>query len=371
MDNNNFNNGNLNNNFNNIDLNNNNVNNNLNNVNGNFNYDNSNNNFNNGSTDNNNNNGKKSNTGFIVIIIILLGISGFFGYKYYESLSSSNATNNSNANNNNSSNNTSIDNNTNDDTKKENENKPVNEDNNKQTVPTTTEVSEAIKKDLETKVNKILSSRATKYEENPGMYMAYGFNWNLIFGDISEESKLRTALDTIELKNNDTCPEQTNCTIIAQSNLNTVYKNLFGGQPTNKNTGYNPKYEYEANKQVYYAYSGFGLGIGPEYIYTYINKYEMNNNQINVYLSATNATIDDNLVLYEIVEDTAKKGTRDNFKMYNPDGSTSPKVFETLNIDQNSFKITKDNYTKYNEFKLTFEKDTDGNYIFKTIAKTK
>ena len=110
-----------------------------------------------------------------------------------------------------------------------------------------------------------------------------------------------------------------------------------------------PIFYYDSVNKVYFKGYECG-GTGPEELYTYINKVTKTNNTINLYLNVG-------------------LGDKETGKIYNE--ISKSKVVDSINGAYQEYKIDITNYTQFAEYKFTFEKNSEGNYIYKSIERTK
>lgn len=144
-----------------------------------------------------------------------------------------------------------------------------------------------------------------------------------------------------------------------KADVEKIYLKYFGTKEfTHKNivscTG---DYRYDESNQVYYVYEPACGGSGPLDYYLYMNKFSTKGNEAYVYLNAFAIDEDENNdITYTIYKDVSKT------KVYKENVTEEELA---------SFKVDSTNAHNFDQYKFTFEKDTNGNYYFKSISKVK
>lgn len=139
-----------------------------------------------------------------------------------------------------------------------------------------------------------------------------------------------------------------------------IYLKYFGTKEvTHKNilscTG---DYRYDESNQVYYIYEPGCGGTGPANYYLYKNKMTTKGNEAYVYLNAF--LIDGNF-------DGNSYNT--TYTIYKDINKTKVYKENVTEEELASFKVDSTNADSFDQYKFTFEKDTNGNYYFKSISK--
>lgn len=123
--------------------------------------------------------------------------------------------------------------------------------------------------------------------------------------------------------------------------------------------GYYGEWYYDKDKKIYYQGHPRGGGTGAGLNIFYKSKFEKTNNNIYVYMVAA-------------AMDPANFETGD-YKVYKSIlKTTEAEEYGTYNERSNVFKITKENYKDFEEYKITFKKhDTLDTYYLENVEKTK
>ena len=183
-------------------------------------------------------------------------------------------------------------------------------------------------------------------------------NWTKSTGDtICSQEKLKSALvctdDAIKYNLNG---------YATKDEVDKVSQELFGTD-TNATEyfydGYYGEWLYDKDKKIYYQGHPRGGGTGAGTIVAYKSKFEKNNNNIYVYMVVA-------------AVDPANFETGD-YKVYKSIlKTTEAEEYGTYNEKNNAFKITKENYKDFEEYKITFKKhDTLDTYYFEKVEQTK
>lgn len=142
-----------------------------------------------------------------------------------------------------------------------------------------------------------------------------------------------------------------------------IYENIFNESYDSVNhTDINscPNYYYDSKNKVYYEVPNCGGTPGLSNVFDYAYKYTNLGNNYYVYTAATRSEYDtNNSNTINIYKSQSKK---DIYKSYNENDTTE--VDEYI-----KFKIDGTNYNEFDHYKFTFEKNSEGNYIFKSVEK--
>ena len=229
-----------------------------------------------------------------------------------------------------------------------------------------------IKKDISKKASIMLTFGNSKSEED-----AVKEGWVDVYKltDLTEKDKL-----AIILRNN-----KDKSQILSSSDVNqyvpTIYKNskstlevftdehdgfskIIDGNIISKNyqemfnsnsTNYDLQFDYGCpglfydNQTNYYAFNNSCGGLYPD---IYFNKYKYTIKGNNIYVYAAIAIVD-----------------IDNKKVYKDIKEEDSNFLYTYETDEKVLNDIKTNPQKYSQYKLTFEKNTDGTYYYKTTEK--
>ena len=232
-----------------------------------------------------------------------------------------------------------------------------------------------IKKDISRKANIML----TMGEDNTdGEIAKFAAPWNLELINFTDKDKLGIVLSanqnnfqklqasdvmekvpTIYNKYKNENPDETperfatdgamNPYIINGESINKEYKDLFNENPStyDDHIGECPFYQYDSQTKYYLSSEECG-GTNPEVKYLYKYKYTTNDNNLYVYVATL---IEMNLKIY--------KGIKINENNY----------LYTATSDEQVKSDLKENPQKYEQYRLTFEKNSDGTYYYKTTEK--
>ena len=301
----------------------------------------------------------------LVLLFIIIAVMACFGVKMSKEIFELKKGTNQNINTNqNDNNNNVIDNNqnTNNDQNNVVSNAEINVDN------------PSIKSILITNVNQLLWDKNNN--SNLMSTMSHYFNYNLLRNKkLSDSDKLKTILKTLDKGNfkpiNISLDKVGNSTLknkhsdwitsayfdmesqVEISVIEKEFSKLFDG--TIKYQDYDmeencPGFYYDELNKVYYRISECG-GTEPSSINTYVNKISYNNNNYYVYLNVGYFEIGDKLYI-------------DIDKSKVAEGVNIPQEFSTSLINET-------NYMQFSEYKFTFEKNSEGNYIYKSIERIK
>lgn len=290
---------------------------------------------------------------FFTILVFILGIALGFGIMYVVNDDSKNST------------------------KEENNNSDITEqESNKELEITDT----TLKTDLITKIVALSYLSETyystsDYNSDSFKLQLYSFSNDLYENlNLSEGNKLLLALNSSELKDDyisdnkksgdiRTYIDNYNSDLIEglkeQSTVENVYNKYFGTKEINHQTvGKCPSYNYDSVNKVYYEVGGCG-GTGAGYVYFYKNKFTTMDNEAYVYINIGTSSLNSDDTTYNICKDLDpyNKGCKDVYKQN----------ISSSEIEQ--FKIDSTNAHNFYQYKFTFEKDTNGNYYFKSISK--
>lgn len=121
-----------------------------------------------------------------------------------------------------------------------------------------------------------------------------------------------------------------------------------------------PTYYYDSKNKVYYEVPNCGGTPGLSNVFNYAYKYTNIGNNYYVYTAATRSEYDtNNSNIINIYKSQSKK---DIYVSYNENNNAE--------IDEyTKFKIDSTNYNEFDHYKFMFEKNSEGNYIFKSVEK--
>ena len=191
----------------------------------------------------------------------------------------------------------------------------------------------------------------------------------------NEEKKVSHSFDTIdnmkfsEIKEEDvkTLPAVvknygTEATQIDASVIETRYNELFGDDILNTNISGCPSYYYDATNLKYYSVSQCG-GTAYPIILVHKDSYTKEKNTVTVELS---------IASYEIIEHKLYKGvisnTSDNAEV-NDNLLYEKEINYSYNDQSDILDEINNNYKKFEKYKMTFKKDSKGNYIYDSLKK--
>ena len=236
-------------------------------------------------------------------------------------------------------------------------------------------ISEEIKKELANKTRIMLTS-LYDYDE---IYKSGDYSINYDFWEVNSEvlfyneltniQKLVIALKYATKAESPHCIEIA-CSEVTKEDLEKAYYYLFNENPIHQSIDYFPRVEYSEQDSMYYLYYYDGIEHEPVRFLTYINRFEKEEDLYNVYINVGLNLMEDNYNIYAV-------------KLYNNGQDHAPEFKRLLEVDENEvyfrdldknngeFYITKDNYDKFSEYKLTFEMKDNGKLIFKSSTKTK
>lgn len=224
-----------------------------------------------------------------------------------------------------------------------------------------------LKEDLTKKIyamSSIYGSDNTDFSENLFKIHFTGFRDSL-YNDLTltDDQKLEIALDhTIQSYDYTAIPKDDLDLIMGvkkKTDVEKMYLKYFGTKEfTHKRTtSCSGDYSYDEANQVYYVYEPACGGSGPLSYYLYMNKMTTKGNKAYVYLNAfaIEGDVDENNdITYNVYKDVSKT------KVYQKNITEE---------ESNSFKVDSTNAHNFDQYKFTFEKDTKGNYYFKSISK--
>ena len=321
---------------------------------------------------------KKSNNVYLVIIVLLciaLGIAiGYIAFSNGGTNTNGNANNNnSNLNNNNNNttnntNNTSNNNNNNTETKQEVESVITDQSLVKDLKNKTYIIMRAKDYDLKNDVintssiyiNTPLLEKLTMTDEEKLHIISYsmdGSKVNIAWDKIGNEV-LKKTYDKDDWSFIMEDDDMEHVAQISAADMENEYKKLFGVTLINNDTSQCPKSYYDSKNNVYFRIQYCG-GINTGSFLGYVNKISQKGNNAYVYLSVGTTIVKEN-----------SNGEYEKVILYN--SIAKDKVVKEYNISAaDNIKIDSSNYNQFSEYKFTFEKDSTGNYYFKSIERTK
>ncbi len=234
--------------------------------------------------------------------------------------------------------------------------------------------------DISIKVSEILSFGTNQNAKSSITFslMNYFMDENKTYAENVEAGKLYTVLhsfDTIdnmkfsEIKEEDvkTLPAVvknygTEATQIDASVIETRYNELFGDDILNTNISGCPSYYYDATNLKYYSVSQCG-GTAYPIILVHKDSYTKEKNTVTVELS---------IASYEIIEHKLYKGVisnaSDNAEV-NDNLLYEKEINYSYNDQSDILDEINNNYKKFEKYKMTFKKDSKGNYIYDSLKK--
>lgn len=160
---------------------------------------------------------------------------------------------------------------------------------------------------------------------------------------------------------------------IEESKLKELYRKLYG-----EIDSYNPNSINELKNQfptVLYNDNNFYLitsdqkKIISNEVITYNNKYTIKKDKAYVYVSTAFVKMiknnDDEITNYEVYSDYNMTNLKEE-GLYSDYQKESKKADESYLVET-TFKVDKENYRNYNQYKFTFQKDANGNYFFEKL----
>ena len=237
--------------------------------------------------------------------------------------------------------------------------------------------NEAVKKELSKKIDYLTSSNYDSKGEDYSLTNSYGFAYTLLDNKtLTDDEKLLATLSV--LNSNLTTSTQITIDInqmklpseyesmrttiketssqIKESDVNSLYKSLFGGNAANKTVKKShscPVFIYDSTNQVYYTVAACG-GTSGSAVLSYKGAYTKKKNE---------AYVD---VYYGLVQYT----TTDTYNLYTKINITdTDQPFQT-NIDINQTQITKENSNNFEKYRYTF-KLNNNEYNFVKVEKIK
>lgn len=305
----------------------------------------------------------------LVILFIIVGVMACFGIKMSKEIFELKQNNNTNVNENNN--------------QQEQQKKSDTQTSEHSNVEEEKELSDAyIKKDISKKASIMLTMGTSNTEEEiakytiPAELKLINLNNNDKLGIILTATEKFRKLQSYEVQekiptifkkyysNSYSTSEEfvaeyseTNPYIVEGNIITKEYMEMFNSKPINQsniseNLGVCPFYLYDNATDVYMSSSACG-GICQDLNYLYKYKYTIKGNNIYVYVAAAS---------------TGSCGDEDK-KIYNDIGAVDRNFLYNGSSDTQVINDLKSNLQKYAQYKLTFEKNDEGIYYYKTTEK--
>ena len=156
---------------------------------------------------------------------------------------------------------------------------------------------------------------------------------------------------------------------VAAEDVEKLYKEIFGGTPTNEDpTGICGRLIYSKKYNVYFSEPVGGCG-GVDLInhQAYVYSYTQKGN--NAYLNLAVNTINEasSIIYRTFLKHSSFYDSTSNTDL-TPDESLIHSKLNSTSAEYGML-INKDNYTEFEHYRFTFEKDESGNYFFKSVKK--
>lgn len=256
------------------------------------------------------------------------------------------------------------------------------------------EVTDELKEDIGLKVERILTLIHNVSYERAMNYVDYGFNYAVLFRDLTDAEKQQIVLKTVEFadinqsryqevpyvknavdtmmkyarNNKETIKDYYG--YLTYDEVNKAYRNLFGKDLNNpvETVGKCPAFYYSKDtNEFYYMAAGCGGTSGPDRVVSYKEKYVGEKDTIELYMNFGFIRLVDNYTEATIYGDLDSLIKEDGIFSY---AAASQEVGKVAINSMNDYKITEENKDIFTQYKFIFRKDKD-NYYFEKVEKVR
>lgn len=186
---------------------------------------------------------------------------------------------------------------------------------------------------------------------------------SLVFSRTTQPITLDNYFDEILKLHNLQIPKQTveltalPVSVVLEDDVKDRFQELFGTmleKITTSRVGKCPRWAYSESTKTYISYGGCG-GVRLKQLFTFNNKYSTKGDESYVYISGGFVDVENRSIYTEYSE--------------NLDSKTSYKKLDDNASYADYQKILEENYKDFSEYKVTFKKNSNGDYYFYSVKK--